>query len=132
MANVTIKETPGGTAIKVRSVSAEDVQIIEAGIIPRIYKAGYQQIDLQSAPTVVKTLTIPSGARFAVGRLEGATSTDYARFLFVDTPSATVGEPLWHQEELDILDPANFKVLKGSGTGTLTLHVQYYDINLGS
>ncbi len=127
MANVTIKETPGGTPIKVRSVSGEDVQSTEAGVIPRIYKTGYQAFDLQSSPTVVKTLTIPSGARFAVGRLEGGTATDYARFLFVDTPSATVGEPLWHQEEIDILDPTNFKIIKGSGSGTLTFHVQYYD-----
>ncbi len=130
MANVTIKETPGGTAIKVRVVGGEDVQQVEAAIVQRTYYTGAQQIDLQSSPTVVKTLTVPSGARFATARLEGSTSTDFARFYFVDTPSATVGEPLYHQEELDILEPATFKVIKGTGSGTLTLWVQYYDVKL--
>lgn len=73
--------------------------------------------------------SIPAGAEFADIYCESgtATSTDYVRYWHNSTaPTSTVGVKLKDHEVVQSGDPATFRFMTGSGSGTCTLRVEYY------
>ncbi len=126
---VHVKETTGGTPIRSRTVNGEQVQAADAYPAPRHYFTPRELIALHS-DNLVHELTVPTGARFATGRLVGSSDTDYANFSFGEDPGAAIGqgEPIYHKEEIDIAAPDEFRIIKGSTTGNLWLIVHYWDV----
>ncbi len=86
---------------------------------------GYQKLTVDGT---VKSLTIPTGARYALCVLQSSITTPAIRYLEYGTPSATDGIPRSDLDAFDIQGAqnlANFKVTQ-VGAGTHTLHIQYY------
>ena len=86
---------------------------------------GYQKLTVDGT---VKSLTIPTGARYALCVLQSSIATPAVRYLEYGTPSSTDGIPRSDLDAFDIQGAqnlANFKVTQVAG-GTHTLHIQYY------
>lgn len=86
---------------------------------------GYQKLTVDGT---VKSLTIPTGARYALCVLQSSIATPAVRYLEYGTPSSTDGIPRSDLDAFDIQGAqnlANFKVTQ-VGAGTHTLHIQYY------
>lgn len=88
---------------------------------------GYEAITVDGT---VKALTIPSGAKYALMRIESDKTGVVARYLetTASTVSSTVGLGLVALDPLDITDAQNlngFRITQAQA-GTHTLYVQYY------
>lgn len=86
---------------------------------------GYQKLTV--AGTAV-SLTIPTGARYALVVVQSSIATPAIRYLEYGTPTATDGIPRSDLDAFDIQGAqnlANFKAIQ-VGAGTHTLHIQYY------
>lgn len=86
---------------------------------------GYQKLTVDGT---VKSLTIPTGARYALCVLQSSIATPAVRYLEYGTPSSTDGIPRSDLDAFDIQGAqnlTNFKVTQ-IGAGTHTLHIQYY------
>lgn len=86
---------------------------------------GYQKLTVDGT---VKSLTIPTGARYALCVLQSSIATPAVRYLEYGTPSSTDGIPRSDLDAFDIQGAqnlTNFKVTQ-AGAGTHTLHIQYY------
>lgn len=95
--------------------------VVLAGAHVRTY-VGTQSLTASSSS---QTLTVPSGATFADVYFEGAASTDFVRFWHGgSTPTASVGVKLKDHEIVQTADPATFRAILGSGSGTL--RIEYY------
>lgn len=108
-----------------RSEDKSSVQfpVVLAGAHVRTY-LGTQNLAVSGSS---QTLTLPAGTEFADIYCEGASSTDFCRYFHGGTvPTGTVGKKLKDHEELASADPATFRVIAGTGGGTCTLRVEYY------
>lgn len=86
---------------------------------------GYQKLTV--AGTAV-SLTIPTGARYALVVVQSSIATPAIRYLEYGTPTATDGIPRSDLDAFDIQGAqnlANFKAIQ-VGAGAHTLHIQYY------
>jgi len=93
------------------------------------YKAcGYQQLTVDGT---VASLTIPTGAVYALMSLESSATGVAIRFLELGTktpPTTTTGMGRSNLDTWDIVDTANlnnFRVVQAQA-GTHTLNIQYY------
>ena len=89
---------------------------------------GYEKITVDGT---VKTLTVPSGATYALITLESADTTGVAaRCLQTKSTTVTsaIGMPLYNGTVRDILDYqnlVNFQIIRGQ-SGATSLNVEYY------
>lgn len=89
---------------------------------------GYQKLTVDGT---VKSLTVPDGARYAVCIIESSLTTPAIRYLELGAgtpPSSTNGLVRSNLDAFDIQgyqNLINFRVTQ-VGTGTHTLHIQYY------
>lgn len=86
---------------------------------------GYQKLTV--AGTAV-SLTIPSGAKYALCVVQSSITTPAIRYLEYGTPTSTDGIPRSDLDSFDIQGAenlANFKAIQVAA-GNHTLHIQYY------
>jgi|KBSMisStaDraftv2_1062788.scaffolds.fasta_scaffold422717_2 hypothetical protein len=72
--------------------------------------------------------TIPPAATHALIYAEGAAATDYCRYWQDSStnPTPTSGKRLKDHEEMSCASPSVFKAINGSGSGAITLRVEFY------
>lgn len=112
--------TRGGQTFRSEDKSSVQFPVVLAGAHVRTY-VGTQSLSLTSSS---QALTVPGTAEFADIYFEGGTSTDYARFWHGSTPTSGVGVKLKDDALVQSADPATFRAILGSGTGTL--RIEYY------
>ena len=120
MANYTRQ----GSSFRSITVGGVEIPTLVVGAHQRTYK-GTQSLTLTGT---AQTLTVPSGATFADIYCEGTTAgTDFCRFWHGGSvPTSTVGVKLKDHEIVTTADPATFRALNGSGSGTCTLRIEYF------
>jgi len=100
------------------------LQVMLAGEHERVHD-GIQSLTLSGSS---QTLTVPGGATHALIYMEAtAPTTDFARYWHGATaPTASVGKKLKDHEEIVSADPANFRVIVGTGGGILRIEYYHY------
>ena len=122
--NVTVPSAEGNVDIRTKEISAGlHAHVMFAGEHTRVYD-GVQSI---GDSTASQSLTVPSGATHATIYCEGTDTDDFIRYWNTTTaPTSTVGKKLKDHEEIASAQPSSFRFIRGSGSTTCTLRVEYY------
>jgi hypothetical protein len=122
--NVTVPSAEGNVDIRTKEItSGLHAHVMFAGEHTRVFD-GVQSI---GDSTSSQSLTVPGTATHALIYCEGTDTDDFVRY-WQDTtaPSSTVGKKLKDHEEMACAAPSGFRFIRGSGSTTCTLRVEYY------
>ena len=122
--NVTVPSQDGNVDIRTKEITAGlHAHVMLAGEHIRIFD-GVQSI---GDSTSSQSLTVPGASTHCLIYCEGSDADDYVRYWQDGTaPAAGTGKKLKDHEEIACAAPASFRFIRGSGSTTCTLRVEYY------